>query len=683
MERCTDPMDFKTSSPLKAKAASPNCAAYFFKHGHHHPASVGVSDCQDNPSMTKTSSATIGSEADVHELVNRADELLLKNASRNCADDGNRQMESRDASGEEGSSADDDDDDVRRSEENDVGGRMDEESDDSSCSHDMTLTMTSSSTSCGGGVCTVEDNKASKELKDTALAMKEAGENDDEIALLDSERDHEEKNSNRRLSTRGCKQHMRTDEKTCKTGSETDISEAELSEYWDQEKYLSEHHYDEQVDEDAALRILNFGDDYRNYIDSLSDGLSSCSEKKRPKKKFRKYKYEYPPNIDSGSECEVTNTGLENIFDVFTMQYEELGTKASSACQLSNFNEVWNQLEHCVKMCQEGSSDLTSAIEGAIKDERIHLGKKDQRKYKVLSRRWNRLRLFCKEALVAIKSYQELRESLDSMQDVLEVCSKTVDDSSNDESTLQAVIVKLSGYKSDLFNINLGVHGLLAGRGVLIATAPTNTKEDETATQEDIEVGGRQGNSRIPSINEELTKTQDGRHATGHRENFFEEGYNCLKTAVVRLYAHWDNVLQRANSSLIRIDQLNECRKRDAEEEISRRLGDLGSFQNVDDPLRGLNEGTKKVISPITSTSSKEKDGDKKPASNGVLSNECITPPEQPFWIRVLYKAAPWQLILLLLWISSWFVGPTCCDYSNHTHFLTPQLQFFNGPPPI
>ena len=167
-------------------------------------------------------------------MIIRADELLLKNASRNCADDGNRQMESRDASGEEGSSADDDDDDVRRSEENDVGGRMDEESDDSSCSHDMTLTMTSSSTSCGGGVCTVEDNKASKELKDTALAMKEAGENDDEIALLDSERDHEEKNSNRRLSTRGCKQHMRTDEKTCKTGSETDISEAELSEYWDQ-----------------------------------------------------------------------------------------------------------------------------------------------------------------------------------------------------------------------------------------------------------------------------------------------------------------------------------------------------------------------------------------------------------------------------------------------------------------
>ena len=162
--------------------------------------------------------------------MNRADELLLKNASRTCADDGNRQMESRDASGEEGSSADDDDD-VRRWEENDVGGRMDEESDDSSCSHDMTLTMTSSSTSCGGGVCTVED---SKELKETALAVEEVGENDDERAFLDSERDHGKDNSNRRLQTRGCKEDVRIDDKNNKTGSETDISEAELSEYWDQ-----------------------------------------------------------------------------------------------------------------------------------------------------------------------------------------------------------------------------------------------------------------------------------------------------------------------------------------------------------------------------------------------------------------------------------------------------------------
>ena len=71
MERCADPTEFKTSSPLKAKAESPNCAAYFFKHGHHHPAAVGVTDCQDNQYSAMSPSVTVGSEADVHELVNR------------------------------------------------------------------------------------------------------------------------------------------------------------------------------------------------------------------------------------------------------------------------------------------------------------------------------------------------------------------------------------------------------------------------------------------------------------------------------------------------------------------------------------------------------------------------------------------------------------------------------------
>jgi hypothetical protein len=30
-----------------------------------------------------------------------------------------------------------------------------------------------------------------------------------------------------------------------------------------QEKYLSEHNYDEAIDEDSTLKLLNFGDDYR------------------------------------------------------------------------------------------------------------------------------------------------------------------------------------------------------------------------------------------------------------------------------------------------------------------------------------------------------------------------------------------------------------------------------------
>ncbi len=44
------------------------------------------------------------------------------------------------------------------------------------------------------------------------------------------------------------------------------------------ENYLSEHHYEEPLDEDSARRLLSFGDDYRNYLDSLSEGPPSLQE---------------------------------------------------------------------------------------------------------------------------------------------------------------------------------------------------------------------------------------------------------------------------------------------------------------------------------------------------------------------------------------------------------------------
>lgn len=44
------------------------------------------------------------------------------------------------------------------------------------------------------------------------------------------------------------------------------------------------------MDEDSARRLLNFGDDYRNYIDSLSDGLSSIPDRKEAHKIRRRSK---------------------------------------------------------------------------------------------------------------------------------------------------------------------------------------------------------------------------------------------------------------------------------------------------------------------------------------------------------------------------------------------------------
>lgn len=64
------------------------------------------------------------------------------------------------------------------------------------------------------------------------------------------------------------------------TGTEDNsIPSEHIDQVWDdyQEKYLSDVAYSEGRDSDAARKLLEFGDDYRNFIDSQSDCCSSLS----------------------------------------------------------------------------------------------------------------------------------------------------------------------------------------------------------------------------------------------------------------------------------------------------------------------------------------------------------------------------------------------------------------------
>ena len=81
-----------------------------------------------------------------------------------------------------------------------------------------------------------------------------------------------------------------------------------------QERYLSEYNYDEPIDEDRAKNLLNFGDDYRNFIDSLSESYSSISSlsldrRQKRSKRLRKRTVTHRPeeaghHPDTQSEAE-------------------------------------------------------------------------------------------------------------------------------------------------------------------------------------------------------------------------------------------------------------------------------------------------------------------------------------------------------------------------------------------
>jgi hypothetical protein len=56
--------------------------------------------------------------------------------------------------------------------------------------------------------------------------------------------------------------------------------------------YLSEHNYDEPIDVDSTLKLLNFCDDYSKFIDSMSDEFSDLDQgqikPQRTKRKVRR-----------------------------------------------------------------------------------------------------------------------------------------------------------------------------------------------------------------------------------------------------------------------------------------------------------------------------------------------------------------------------------------------------------
>lgn len=75
---------------------------------------------------------------------------------------------------------------------------------------------------------------------------------------------------------------------------------------WDsyQEKYLSEA-YSEAHDSDAARRLLEFGEDYRNFLDSQSDWSQSTNPEFSPS--FRRKILAAHHNIDSDDDADVEN----------------------------------------------------------------------------------------------------------------------------------------------------------------------------------------------------------------------------------------------------------------------------------------------------------------------------------------------------------------------------------------
>ena len=97
------------------------------------------------------------------------------------------------------------------------------------------------------------------------------------------------------------------------------------AEYWDQENcYLSEHNYEETIDIETAKSLLNFGDDYRNFLESNNSEVQSPRVFNVPQKKKATSRIGLPESTLSESEDEKNDLFLviEDLQKDFNTNFE-------------------------------------------------------------------------------------------------------------------------------------------------------------------------------------------------------------------------------------------------------------------------------------------------------------------------------------------------------------------------
>ncbi len=97
----------------------------------------------------------------------------------------------------------------------------------------------------------------------------------------------------------------------------------------------------------------------------------------------------------------------------------------------------------------------------------------------------------------------------------------------------QAALVNLSSYKSDLFNLNLGVHN------------HNHNTTKNARRRRGSDAGDDKKGDEWRREKEEGERERQGGEEESPLERNFERNYSSLKESVLQLYTDWEDVFQR------------------------------------------------------------------------------------------------------------------------------------------
>lgn len=510
-----------------------------------------------------------------------------------------------------------------------------------------------------------------------------------------------------------------------------------ISDLWDEENYLSEHNYDEPLDDDKARRLLSFGDDYRNFMSSMSGSQTSLNDtltknSKRCRKRSKKKQVVSELSNDSQSDNE-----LEEVCNVIADSHKKLKNVEKLATEffVDGFIKKENLKEYhgLVQTCTEYLKHLIHLLQSVELDDSF-VSKKKSREIRILVSCWENLLRKIKENIELTSVYEKLGNDISSFRhDLVSVMQQRNTSSMSNKSEDLAEKLKqhkdtmeqLSNFKTRLFGLNLGVHNFLA-------TLSCSQMVDEN-----------QVNLAI-RLKEEVVEMY-GLWDKAHHQN--TQDINSAEEAM-RKYNHFQEELQQLKRML---DQDVHLIKKNCGRKPRRKSGkhsssadsgisdSSGGFSDADIPqreqhliqLRILAKELEQEFSPgspalevisetLETTSSqledlqntyqkykkaqrmkKRQDQLKKEKRHEQLetekkqnqldetidSEEVKEEFEKEYWsffrkFKVGKVAAMMSCGFVCLVFMSWMSQPDCCEAINNLSFTT-QFRYVNGPPPI
>jgi len=472
-----------------------------------------------------------------------------------------------------------------------------------------------------------------------------------------------------------------------------------ISEFWDEERYLSEYNYDEPIDEDRAKNLLNFGDDYRNFIDSLSESYSSISslsvERRRRSKKLRKRTVVHGPQYDTQSEAEG-----ETFSSVLVESEREISRVVSTLdmCQGGGFvkPDCYNQYTDLMRLCQDNLTILIDCLSSAELQDTF-VSKKKTRDLRVLLNKWEKLLAKIKENIQHSEVYESLRTDVMSLRrDLVQVLEeREKDEDIQDDAeleqklhTFRQAMNQLCDFKSQLFNLNLSVHNFLAE---LHATTGASQKFT-TAVHLKEEVGelyqlwDRAHHHTVGNI----TRTED---LLG-KLRMFESEVVQLRSMLSqdkrrrggRGGGSWsgDSGISDDSGDWVTDSDERMANLRIIADSLRRNLpADSPSISIIDRTLQTTSDQLH-----LLQRSHERRDVRTKPriklrsTERSSEGTETLRSPSLRRRRKVFKMAVVINFLLFLVAFLCWLAQPSCCENFN-TMSLLPKLTYVNGPPPI